>query len=217
MTTAQAGRWSGSAWLFLRPEGSAQLAAGGGVLGGSQAGGRILYRLNDDANRPLSLSARLYSALDRSGAEAALGVEWQPVAKLPVRLLAERRQKLDQGGRSAFAVLAHGGVSDAKLVGPVVMDGYAQAGLVGLGSPDLFADGSVQLGLPLDRDKRLKVSAGLWGAAQPGTARLDAGPQVSYRLPVAGTAVRVAAEWRFRIAGDAAPASGPALTLATDF
>src|SRR5262249_48244949 len=43
------GRWSGSAWLFVR-EGNAPQLAAAGTLGGSQVGGRILYRLNDDAD-----------------------------------------------------------------------------------------------------------------------------------------------------------------------
>ncbi|HEV2748459.1 MAG TPA: hypothetical protein VGW34_14330 [Allosphingosinicella sp.] len=213
---ARASRWSGSAWMFVRRAGASPLAAAG-TLGGSQAGARLSYRLNHDVRRPLSLSARLYSPLGESGAEAALGVEWQPIASLPVRLLAERRQALADGGRSAFSVLAYGGVSDSRLIGPVLLDGYAQAGMVGLRSRDLFIDGSAQLGIALDQKGRLKAGVGLWGAAQPGVARLDIGPQASVRMPVGGTAVRVAAEWRFRIAGDAEPASGPALTVATEF
>jgi methenyltetrahydromethanopterin cyclohydrolase len=34
---------------------------------------------------------------------------------------------------------------------------------------------------------------------------------------VRGAAIRIEAGWRFRVAGAAAPGSGPALTLATDF
>jgi hypothetical protein len=36
-------------------------------------------------------------------------------------------------------------------------------------------------------------------------------------LPIGRTAIRASAEWRFRVAGDAAPDSGPAVTLSTDF
>ncbi|HEX8256679.1 MAG TPA: hypothetical protein VF589_03530 [Allosphingosinicella sp.] len=210
------GRWSASGWAFLRRGGEPSLASGG-TLGGSQIGARILYRLNRDAARPLSLAARFYSPLESRGAEASLGVEWQPLAGVPLRLLAERRQALDDRGRSAFSLLAHGGVSDRRVVGPLLLDAYAQAGIVGLRSADLFADGSAQIGIPIGREGRLKVGAGLWGAVQPGLSRLDAGPQASYRMRLGGAAVRVAAEWRFRMAGDAAPASGPALTVATEF
>jgi hypothetical protein len=210
------GRWSASGWAFLRRGGEPSLASGG-TLGGSQVGARILYRLNRDASRPLSLAARFYSPLESRGAEASLGVEWQPLAGVPLRLLAERRQALDDQGRSAFSLLAHGGVSDRRIAGPLLLDAYAQAGIVGLRSADLFADGSAQIGIPVGREGRLKVGAGLWGAVQPGLSRLDAGPQASYRMRLGGAAVRVAAEWRFRMAGDAAPASGPALTVATEF
>ena len=206
-------RWSASGWLFARKGGASGFVPGG-TLGGSQAGMRLTYRLNGDATRPLALTARLYTPLDNvAGAEAAAGVDWKPVARLPVHLLAERRQALSNEGRSAFSLTAYGGVSERK-VGPLRLDAYAQAGIIGMKSRDLFADGSARLSLPL---QRAKIGGGFWGAAQPGVERLDVGPQASYRLPVRGANVVVAADWRFRLAGDASPASGPTLTLATDF
>lgn len=87
--------------------------------------------------------------------------------------------------------------------------------MVGLHDRDMFADGAVRIVLPVRG--RLRIGGGIWGAAQPGVARLDVGPHVALRLPVARTQVWVAADWRVRVAGDAAPGSGPALTLATDF
>jgi len=204
-----------SAWAFVREGEAAQLAAGG-LLGGSQLGARLTYRLNGNPARPLALSMRAYMPLrDSDGAEIAGGVEWQPFARLPVRLLAERRQAIGRNGRSAFALLAHGGISEARIAGPIELDAYAQAGVVGARSRDLFADGSIRASLPLTDG--LKVGAGVWGAAQPGISRLDAGPQISWRLPVERAAIRVAADWRLRVAGDAAPRSGPSLTLSTDF
>ena len=44
--------------------------------------------------------------------------------------------------------------------------------------------------------------------------RVDVGPRVS--MPV-GRGMRVHVDWRQRVAGSAAPGSGPALTLAADF
>jgi hypothetical protein len=211
---ASAGRWSLSAWTFVRRGDSAPLAAGG-LLGGSQAGARLAYRLNRDIARPLALSVRLSAPLRRpAGAEAALGLDWQPLRELPVHLLAERRQALGREGRSAFGLTVYGGVSDARL-GRFRIDAYAQAGLVGARSRDLFGDGSIRLSLPLARD--LRLGAGAWAAAQPALARLDVGPQVALRLPVAGHAVAVAADWRLRVAGNASPGSGPTLTVAADF
>lgn len=212
--TSGARRWSLSAWSFVR-RGSAESLASGGLLGGSQAGARLAYRLNRDPARPLALSVRVSSPLSRgSGSEAALGLDWQPVGRLPVHLLAERRQALGEDGRSAFGLTAYGGVDDARL-GRLRVDAYAQAGLVGARSRDLFADGAVRLSLPVGG--RLSVGAGAWAAAQPGLSRLDLGPQAALRLPVGGRAVTVAADWRLRVAGNADPGSGPALTLATDF
>ena len=63
----------------------------------------------------------------------------------------------------------------------------------------------------------LLAGAGVWGAAQPGAARLDVGPHIALRIPAAGTSIAIAADWRFRIAGDARPGSGPTLTIASDF
>lgn len=207
-------RWSLSAWAFIRGGTPAPLAPGG-LLGGSQAGARLAWRLNRDRARPLALSVRLSGPLERpEGVEAAVGIDWKPDRRLPVHLLAERRQKLGSAGRSAFAVTVYGGVSDSP-AGPFRIDAYAQAGFVGARSRDPFADGSVRLSLPVGG--RVRFGAGAWAAAQPNLARLDLGPQAAVRLPLAGRAVTLAADWRFRVAGDAEPGSGPTITLGTDF
>jgi hypothetical protein len=212
--SATARRWSVSAWSFVRTGGSPALADRG-LLGASQAGARLAFRLNRDASRPLALSFRLSSPLERAaGAEAALGLDWKPDRRLPVHLLAERRQALGREGRSAFAASLHGGVGDLP-AGPFRIDAFAQAGIVGARSRDRFADGSLRLSLPLGG--RVRFGAGAWAAAQPGLARLDLGPQAALRLPVAGRALTVSADWRMRVAGNAEPGSGPTLTLSSDF
>lgn len=208
------GRWSLSAWAFVRQGDRAALATGG-LLGASQAGARLAYRLNRDSSRPLALSARLSSPLRRSaGAEAALGVDWKPSRGAPVHLLAERRQALGREGRSAFALTLYGGVGDSP-AGPFRIDGYAQAGFVGVRSRDPFADGSVRLSIPLGG--RVRLGAGAWASAQPGLSRIDLGPQAAVRIPVGRRAVTFAADWRVRAAGNAEPGSGPTVTLSTDF
>jgi hypothetical protein len=211
---ARAARWSLSFWAFERRGEAAPLAAGG-RLGGSQAGARLSYRLNRDPGRPLALSARLAAPLRRAaGAEAALGLDWRPSRRLPVHLLLERRQALGSEGRSAFGLIVYGGISDAPL-GRFRIDAYAQAGIVGARSRDPFGDGAIRLSLPLGKGTRL--GAGAWAAAQPGLSRLDLGPQAALRLPVAGRAVTLAADWRLRVAGNAEPGSGPTLTMSTEF
>jgi hypothetical protein len=204
------GRWSASAWILVRREGGGAALAPGGNLGGSQAGARIAYRPTGG----LALSARFYAPARRiSGAEIAGGIDWRPSAAFPLNILVERRQRVGREGRSAFSLTLHGGGARALPLG-LRAEAYAQAGIVGLRSRDLFIDGAASLAAPLGP---IEIGAGAWGAAQPGAARLDAGPSASWRLPVSGAGLRLRADWRFRIAGDAAPGSGPALTLAADF
>jgi hypothetical protein len=197
---------------MLRGDGAGPLAPGG-TLGGTQAGGRFAYRVNGDVLRPVALSARLYSPRRAAGAEASLGLDWRPL-RLPVHILAERRQALGGEGRSAWSLTLYGGVADEPFAGGLTLDAYAQGGVVGARSRDLFADGAARISLPVGS---AAVGAGAWGGAQPGAARLDVGPHVSIRIPGAGGTLRVSAEWRFRIAGEASPGSGPVLAVGTDF
>jgi hypothetical protein len=63
-----------------------------------------------------------------------------------------------------------------------------------------------------------RIGAGIWGGVQKGAARLDAGPSASVAMPLGrGTNGRIAIDWRFRLAGEAVPDSGPALTLSAGF
>ena len=63
----------------------------------------------------------------------------------------------------------------------------------------------------------LELGAGLWAAGQDETHRLDLGPSLSVPLAIADRQVRLQLDWRQRVAGNAGPGSGPALTLATGF
>lgn len=203
-------RWSASGWILLRDEGGDAALAPGGTLGGSQIGARVAYAPGGS----VALSGRAYLPLRHpAGAELAAGIDWRPVPALPVNLLAERRQRLGRDGRSAFALTLYGGAG-RSLTPRTRLDLYGQAGIVGLRSRDLFVDGAARLSR---RVGPLEIGAGAWGAAQPGASRLDAGPSLSWRLPVRDANLRLQADWRFRVAGDAAPGSGPALTLAADF
>jgi hypothetical protein len=204
------GRWSASAWLLVRHEPGGAALSPGGTLGGSQAGARLSYRLGGG----LALSGRVSLPLRSiAGAEAAAGLDWRPAASIPLHILAERRQALGGGGRSAFALAVYGGGGRALPRG-LRLDAYGQAGIVGARRRDLFVDGAIRIAAPVGP---VEVGVGARGAAQPGAARLDAGPGLAWRLPLRGANVRIEADWRFRVAGAAAPGSGPALTLATDF
>lgn len=215
-------RWAGAAWLLWRHgDGSSPLARGG-RLGDSQVGIRIDHVLDGGSPLRPTLYARLSSALSRpAAAEVAAGIALRPSALPALVLAVERREALSRGGRKDFAVMVAGGV-DRLPVGPGLrVDGYAQAGVVGLGARDGFVDGR----LSLEREVAsadghagdLALGLGLWGGAQPGLSRLDIGPQATMRLPMGGAHARLTAEWRARIAGNAAPPSGAALTLGLDF
>lgn len=212
--------WSGSAWAFVRQGSGPDTLATAGQLGGSQAGARIAYRF--DPGVPLAAFGRLSAPIEGSpGAEAAIGLDWQPARAVPVRVSVERRIALDRGGRDAFAALAAGGVDNKPLPGGLRLDGYAQAGVVGARRRDLFADGGARAGRPFSLSPggraSLTVGGGLWGAAQPHVSRVDVGPSAALRLPIGNSGIVAAADWRFRIAGNARPGSGPALTIGVDF
>jgi hypothetical protein len=207
-------RFSGSAWALSRSDGAGSSLANGGQLGGSQVGARIFYTPGPQA---LALTARFSAPLaSPRGREASVGVA---LRGKNVGLIVEQRFALDKGGRDAPSVTAYGGVSEVQLGYGIRLDGYAQAGVVGIRHPQGFVDGAIRLETTVAQDRGSRLSAGLAlsGGAQPGVSRLDIGPQLVARLPVGNTALRVSAEWRQRVAGNAAPGSGPAVTVGFDF
>jgi len=111
------------------------------------------------------------------------------------------------------------GVGDVALPHGFRLEAYGQAGIVGARRRDGFADGAIVIDRPVGTDESspLRVGALAVGAVQPGAARVDVGPRMTLRLPDVGEGSRIALDWRQRIAGDARPASGLALTLASDF
>lgn len=201
-------------WAMLRSS-SGMLAtssslASGGTLGGSQAGARLFYNFSPQVAAVLRTS----SDVGRRGGEVALGARLRPLRSIPVWITAERRQALGRfgGGRNAFAVFAEGGLHGEPMPLGFTLDGYVQGGLVGFNSRDLFVDGGIAFTRPIY--KQFSGGFGIWGGAQPGLYRIDAGPRLTMR--VRGN-VRVHFDWRQRIAGNAQPGSGPAVTLAGDF
>ena len=209
---AAASRWSGSAWLLARDGGGAA-AAGGPRLGGGQAGARVAYALTPQ----LAAIGRLSAPLEGVGKEAVVGIEWQP-GKLPVRLVAEQRLAIDGGGGAAPVVGVVGGVYGVPVAAGFALEGYAQGGLIARDGISGFIDVIARITRPvIERPVRLDAGVGAWASAQRGAARLDLGPTAGVALPVGGKALRLTADWRERVAGDAKPASGPAMTLGVDF
>ncbi|HMP45030.1 MAG TPA: hypothetical protein PKD99_07990, partial [Sphingopyxis sp.] len=91
--------------------------------------------------------------------------------------------------------------------------------IVGARRRDGFADAALVVDREVARMPEVSLHLGALaaGAAQPGAARADVGPRLTLRLPEVGEGSRVALDWRQRVAGDAEPRSGLALTLAADF
>lgn len=206
-------RWAGSVWGIARGGGAS--VQPGGQLGGSQAGARLTYALGE--RRRLALAARVSAPRTGRGAELALGIDWQPVPA-PIHLIAEHRIALD-GGRGGPAALVVGGIDPVAIGAGFRLEAYAQGGAVVRDRVEPFADGAARIARPVATIGRARIDlgAGAWGGAQRGAARLDIGPMVALAIPVAERALRLTLDWRQRIAGQAAPGSGPALSIGSDF
>ncbi len=216
-------RWSADSWLLLRRgNGPAGLAAIGGSYGASQAGAVLRYRLApSNPHRPaayLRVTAALNGTREQ---EAAFGLSARPIARLPIVAMAELRATRGLAGTSLRPAAAL--VSEFPAINlpfKLRAEAYAQAGYVGGRNATAYADGQLRIDRKLFGigAAELRAGAGAWGGAQKGAARGDVGPSASVTLqPVRGASARISADWRFRIAGDAAPTSGPALTLSAGF
>ncbi|HJS10133.1 MAG TPA: hypothetical protein VJ811_02555 [Sphingopyxis sp.] len=214
----QLSSWSLGGWLYLREGGNASETIGGASqLGGSQAGLRLAYGFGDTGR--IRAYGRATIAVQRpQQRELAFGLAFAPLAHLPVDLAIEQRVAAGKEGRTALAMMASGGVSDVALPAGFRLDAYAQAGVVSARRRDGFADAAIVVDRRLGPDDAsLRLGALAAGAVQPGAARVDVGPRLTLRLPDVGEGSRIALDWRQRVAGDARPESGLALTLASDF
>lgn len=220
-------RWSIDAWVFLR-ENSATLLNQPGVrpsYGRSQQGAVVRYRLADTKRHEPSLYARYTRALagDRA-TDLAAGVEAKPFAKLPLRAHAELRATRSNGRtdwRPAAFVTA--GVYEQLPLG-LTLRGYGQAGYVGGDFATAFIDGQAvadrevaKFDLGRMGEGKVNLGGGVWGGAQKGAERVDIGPSANVVVPVNDAPVRLQLDYRLRVAGDAQPDSGMALTLSTGF
>ena len=201
-------------WALLRQQQSAVAGSPSlgntGSLGASQAGARLTYNFSP----ALGASLRASSTIGRRGGEVAGGIRYRPLQSIPVWLTFERRQAIGRfgGGRNAFAVFAEGGLWGQPLPLGFTLDGYLQGGMVGFNSRDFFADGGATFSRPVFR--QFSGGFGVWGGVQPGLYRVDAGPRVTMKVR---RNLRVHFDWRQKLAGNARPGSGPAVTLAGDF
>lgn len=227
LSTAEAPRWSGDGWVLVR-RGSGGLAAAAGfpAYGASQAGGVIRFALAPGSSHAPQAYVRVSRALggfDES--ELAAGLSARPFANLPLRLLGEARVQRGSGVtrvRPAASLVSE--LPPVRLPLGVAGEVYAQLGYAGASiggkrgaTPFFDVQAIADRKLASVGPAELRLGVGAWSGGQKGAARLDLGPRASLRLATGPAVSRLALDWRFRVVGNARPASGPTLTLSAGF
>ena len=222
--------WSADGWVLLRSGGNMFNAPGAGLpgavipagfYGGSQGGLILRYYLAPGSRLNPALYLRGSSGTERPrGEELALGFSLRPIPGLPVRLMTEGRVTRTIAGtiiRPAAALVSE--LPPARLPLGTRAEAYVQAGYVGGRGATAFVDGQARLEKPLVRASsfELRAGGGVWGGAQRGANRVDVGPTATLSFRVGPVGTRLSADYRFRVAGGAAPGSGPVVTLSAGF
>ena len=224
---AQARRWSGDGWLLLRPGGGiASAGPGYATYGASQLGAVLRYRLKAGPHG-VAAYARATAAVNGSGErELAVGLSARPLADVPVIAAVEWRASRFTAANHASggthlrpAVLAITQLPPIGLRSGTRAEFYAAGGYVGGAGATAFVDGQMRVDHPVARfgSVELRGGGGAWGGAEQGAGRLDVGPTATLGLALGRIGARLGVDWRFRVVGNAAPGSGPALTVATGF
>jgi hypothetical protein len=214
-------RFSIDSWMLLRRDRSSAPAAIGGSYGRSQTGTVLRYELKPGS--PFQPRAYIRGTRSLEGpqeGELAAGLSGRPVPGLPVLLAGEMRYyrtPTHQEFRpSVYAVTQF---QPQHLPMDFRAETYFQGGYVGGQFATPFIDGQVRVDRKFFQfgDVELRGGGGMWGGAQKGAQRLDVGPGMSVYFGNGTVHSRLSLDYRFRVAGDAAPASGPALTLSAGF
>jgi hypothetical protein len=135
----------------------------------------------------------------------------------------ERRIALGYWGRNAWAARIAGGTSTTTRIArfPATIETYAEGGVIGIDTADLYGGLQGRIATPLIQARRLSldVGGGAWAAAQRSfgftTSRVDLGPSMRLRMLPYPFFAQV--DYRVRTAGNALPGSGLALTVAGEF
>lgn len=216
-------RWSGDAWLLVRGGGASPTLASvnPAAYGGDQAGAVVRYALTPSSRLAPSIYARASKALASGGErEAAAGVSVSLARNFPLSVHGEARvtDRFDGAEVRPAAFVATG--LPRRAVGPwLEADAYVQVGYVGGRFGTGFVDGKATLEAPVggSDQTRFTVGGGAWGGAQRDASRLDLGPTASVNLSTGSTTLRASVDYRVRVAGDASPGNGVAVTLAASF
>jgi hypothetical protein len=217
-----AGRWTGDAWLLVRNGSSGPLAPGQPSYGRSQAGAVLRYRLAPaSGHRPVAFVRATRALAGPRESEVGIGLAARPLAGLPVRVAGEIRVSQGPARREVRpAVFAVTELPPARLPLGLRAEAYAQAGYVGGHFATAFVDGQARIDAPvirLHRDTTVRAGGAVWGGAQKHAGRLDVGPSAAVSFRLGGTQSRVAIDYRVRVAGNAEPKNGPALTISAGF
>lgn len=214
-------RWQLGGFALLRDGGSLPNQPGSGppgaaaspVLGGGQVGGSLAFVTDPYARRPLALVARANVAADPQGvrgetAQLALGLRQ---ALLPgVSLSVERLIPLGAATQGAFTARLAAGAR-LKPLGQR-LEAYGEAGVLDTGQ--VYAGGQARARVV--RFGPATLNAATWASVQTGSTdvwRVDVGPSLNAKV----RGIRIEADWRQRVGGNAAPGSGPVLTVSAGF
>lgn len=144
----------------------------------------------------------------------------RPLPAIAVTLMGEARTSDDAAGRHVHpAAMLVTEIAPFELPGNLEGEVYAQGGYIAGRGATPFGDAQARITRRvIDRGRgHFDIGAGAWAGGQRGAARVDLGPTASLSLPLGAGSARIAADWRLRVAGDATPASGPALTISAGF
>ncbi len=220
--------WGGEAYWLLREGDASRNLIASPLLGAGQAGAGLHYSFNPLGRRPLAIVVRaaiaaspktrglLPRSLSASSAQFAIGARWQPVRGFSIT--AERLIAGGYAARNDWNLRLAGGVSGAR--GRILWSGYGEAGA--LASGDSYAAGQARLTLRVADigPVRLTGGGGVWGSIQHADTtldRVDAGPTVGVHIAAGRVGFDLSADYRFRLAGNVAPRSGPVVTVSAAF
>jgi hypothetical protein len=204
-----------SFWRFASADRPA--LAPGAQYGGSQSGMIATIDPFGEPDRGLALLARGAVTPDGEERELSFGLRWKPAAGWPILLSAERR--LRANAPDHFTAYLSGGVDALKLPGRWQLDAYGQMGYASGRNGGEFFDAQARLTQSLGELAGTPVAVGVggWAGGQRGSKRMDVGPTVNAKINAGPTFVLVQLDWRLRVAGNARPKDGLALTLSTGF
>ncbi len=205
-------------YAFYRPGANGESAIAQTRYGGTQAGAVAAYRINRPEDQRVDLLGRVsYSPDDPNSLEFGAGLRWQPGRSLPISVATEYRRRVD--GTGTAIIYAAGGIDRQPLAADFTLSAYGQAGIFEQDGVHGFFDAQASVLRPAGRLGPIAVEAGAgaWAGGTDAVHRLDIGPRLSFQLKTGGAPVTLAADYRFRIAGDAAPGDGPAITVSTGF